>query len=69
MKNKKGISLVVLIIIIVILVVLAGVVTTNILDLDIAGLLEEWRVKQSFITFDEELASYVADKYLAEKNL
>lgn len=41
MKNKKGISLVVLIIIIVILVVLAGVVTTNILDLDIAGLLEE----------------------------
>ena len=63
MKNKKGISLIVLIITVVVIIILATAIIVNIAQSNIIGNANQAVVKQDFKTMQEELNMYYADKY------
>ena len=63
MKQKKGISLIVLIITIVVIIILATAIIVNLAQTNMIENAKEAVVKQDFKTMQDELTLYKADKY------
>jgi len=64
MKNKKGISLIVLVITIVVIIILAGAVILGLVDNNVINKASEAKFKTDSDTFKSELALYVDSQYM-----